>query len=93
MVFVGLAVLMGTYDGATWRAVVAAARFGELVQAPSFIWSVILSTAAWLCFGSAVPGFAPGGQFGDWLRCTAAVAATSATGVLVLAFVGYQVWR
>lgn len=91
MVFVALAVLVGTVDAAAWQRLTAAGQIGGLVIGPTFTWMAALALAVWVFIGCLVHAFAPW----DPLRQVAAVTAVNAAFLLppTLIAVAYQVWR
>ncbi|MXY75597.1 MAG: hypothetical protein F4Y40_00675 [Acidimicrobiia bacterium] len=95
VVFVAVAVLVGTVDATAWDALAAAGALIDLLVVPMVTWSAAVALVAWVYLGCLAHAFAPASTRWDPLRETAAVVAVSAGFMLplMMPLVLYQIWR
>lgn len=90
MVFVALAVLVGTIDASAWHRLAGAGRIGPIVMNPSFTWLTTLVLVALVFLGCLVHRFTTWPAYQE-AAATVALSATVLLPVLMLT-VGYQIW-
>ena len=95
MVFVAVAVLVGTVDAAAWDALAAAGALIDLFVLTMVTWSAAVALVAWVYLGCLAHAFAPASTRWDPVRETAAVVAVGAGLMLplMMPLVLYQIWR
>lgn len=91
MVFVALAVLVGTIDASAWHHLAGADRIGPIVMNPSFTWLTTLVLVALVFLGCLVHRFTTWPAYQE----AAATVALSATALLPVSMLtaAYQIWR